>query len=333
LGSWIIGKTANFVIENYLKRFAQKTSSKLDDAIIEALRGPLVAAALLAGFYFGFSNTTLIDAATKAFLFNIIQTLFLLDLAWFLIRIFDAVVKLFLVPLAQKSASKLDDQMIGIVSKVGKILILIIVIAVILSESGYDVTALIAGLGIGGVALAFAAQATIADVFGGLSIFTSKPFVIGDYIEFGSVQGTVKEIGVRYTRLEDPNGRIITIPNTTITKENVIDWTTEPSRRVVVNLGLVYGTSAKKIEEAQEILREIVRSNPNCEEKTYLSFNQYKDSSLNVLLIYFVKVSDTEDRYQRMLETQNAVNLEIKKRFEKAKIGFAYPTQTVYLAK
>ena len=211
-----------------------------------------------------------------------------------------------------------------------KAAILLIALIIILSNFGYDVTALIAGLGIGGLAVAFAAQATIADAFGGLSIFTSKPFVVGDIVKTPDAFGTVEEVGLRYTRIRTLDKRLLVIPNSKVANGIIENVSTEPASRIQLHLGLTYATPAKKIRLAKETILKIIKSNPGCAKDPLLAaqvtFSEFKDYNLDIWVIYFVD----KDNW---IDVQGQINEAIKEEFEKAKIEFAFPTQTIHLAK
>ena len=137
----------------------------------------------------------------------------------------------------------MDDQLLPVVRKGLRATIWILGILVALNNAGYNVGALLAGLGIGGLALAMAAKDTVANIFGGVTIFTDKPFKINERIKLGGFDGTITEIGIRSTRLKTLEGRVVTIPNAKFTGGMVENVSMEPSRKVVLNLGLVYDTA------------------------------------------------------------------------------------------
>ena len=255
--------------------------------------------------------------------------LIIFNIAWFLIRIVDGVIHQFIKPLAEKSESKFDDQIIPVLSKISKFAIAIIALILVLDNFGFDVITLLAGLGIAGVAVAFAAQETISDVFGGLSIFASRPFVVGDTIEIDNTHGTVENVGLRYTRVRDFDGRVNVYPNRKIATGVLKNWSSEPTRRIKMNIGVVYNTNTEKLEKGMDVIRKIISDNPATTNDIRVSFNEFKDFSLNILVVYFVKSKDIVE----IMKVQNEINLAIKKSFEKEKIEFAFPTQTVYLKK
>ena len=244
--------------------------------------------------------------------------------AWFLVRMLDGVVNEYIKPLVANSESDLDDQMLPVLQKAGKILIWGVAAILSLKHAGYDVGALLAGLGIGGIALAMAAKDTIANIFGGFTILADRPFQLNDRIKIVGFDGTVKEIGIRSTRLQTLEGRTVTIPNSKFAESPVENISMEPSRKITLELGLAYGTTPQQMDQALIILRDIAINNSDVEEKITLYFSGFGASTLNISFVYYIyKSADIPS-------TQNAMNLVILKRFNEAKIQFAFPTQTIY---
>jgi MscS family membrane protein len=211
LGFIIAGKIVNFLLENYAKRITAKTQTEFDDLLVEASQPPILFLSFVIGLYSGSFFLSLTEAMRLTFT-NIVGLLFIVDVAWFLVKIVDGVITHFVVPLTKKTKSRMDDQLVPIISKGTKVVIIALALVIILDNFGYDITAIIAGLGIGGLAVAFAAQQTIADAFGGMNILLSKPFFVGDVIEVEGLVGTVEYIGVRHTHIRDFDGRKILFP-------------------------------------------------------------------------------------------------------------------------
>ncbi|MCD4734413.1 MAG: mechanosensitive ion channel family protein, partial [Bacteroidales bacterium] len=180
------------------------------------------------------------------------------------------------------------------------------------------------GLGIGGLALAMAAKDTVANIFGGITVFTDKPFTINDRIKLDGFDGMITEIGIRCTRLKTFEGRIVTIPNSKFTGGMVENVSVEPWRKVVLNIGLVYDTNTSQLEKAMQLLKEIGTNNKSTEDNVLVSFNDFGASALGVLFIYYIRKEGD------ILNTQSAINLEIKRRFEEHGLEMAFPTQTIY---
>ncbi len=218
----------------------------------------------------------------------------------------------------------MDDQLLPIVRKTIKALLWTLGIIVGLNNAGFDVAALLAGLGIGGLALALAAQDTVKNIFGGIMVFLDKPFKLNDRIKIAGFDGSVEEIGVRSTRLRTLEGRLITIPNGQFSDNAVENVSLEPTRKITVNLGLTYETTPEKMERALQILKEISEENNNISDDVLMSFNSWGDFAMGILFIYFIKPEAD------IFEVQTQMNMEILKRFNAEGLEFAYPTQTIY---
>jgi MscS family membrane protein len=218
---------------------------------------------------------------------------------------------------------------------VTKIAILLFALVIILDSFGYDVTALLAGIGIGGIAIAFAAQETIADVFGGISLFASRPFTIGDYVQAASIEGTVKEIGLRNTRILTPQNMLVTIPNAKIAKENIINFSKAIPRGIDLTLNLTYDTKPEQLKKAIQIVTNIIKEHPDCEKEPIVVFKNFGSSSLDLFVRYFIINPRTPKgtKMPKILQVTNEINFRILEEFNKAGIEFAYPTQTIYLKK
>jgi len=256
------------------------------------------------------------------------------NIIWAIFRILDAVLEHYITPMTNKSESRLDDQLLPFIRKILKILILIIGLIFLIKNLGYDVTSLVAGLGIGGLAFALAAQPLLSNLFGGVSIIADKPFQMGDRILVDQkFEGYVREMGMRSTTISTPKGTLVHIPNNVIATTAVENLSTTKDHGVKLSfeLGLEYDTTAEKIEEAMDIVNDILKKNPNVVQEgdgaPYISFWDFKD--------YYLKISGGYSVYPTNVigATKTKINLEIKKRFEKAHLHFAFPTQTLHVKK
>lgn len=283
---------------------------------------PIVFAIVLAAIWYALKRLTLPEVANK-FLTGAFQFIIILNVAWLITRLFDSLYKEYLIPLADKTESDLDDQLLPLVRKGTKGIVWVIAVIVGLNNAGYNVGAVLAGLGIGGLALAMAAKDTVENIFGGFTIFTDKPFKLNDRIKVDGFDGFVKEIGIRSTRIQTLEGRMVTIPNSKVATSAIENITLEPSRKIVLNLGLTYDTKPKDIEKAMKLLNSIAQKNCDVDENVLISFNQFGDFSLGILFIYYIKKGSD------ILQTQTDMNLEILKQFNKNKLDFAFPTQTI----
>jgi MscS family membrane protein len=323
LGVYVVSKLAYWIFGNIVKKITARTETKLDDLLVDMLEKPIILGITVSGLWYGIHwlnfPDTINEWVNKGF-FLVIA----LAVTWVIARVVDALISEYLVPLADKTDSDVDDNLIPIVKKGLRYVIWSLGIIVALNNAGYNVGALLAGLGIGGLALAMAAKDTVANVFGGITIFTDKPFKIKDRIVINGFDGNVEEIGIRSTKLRTLDGRIVTIPNSKFTEGFVENITSEPSRKIKLNIGLVYETTAEQIEKTIELLSEIVKNNPSVEAEFNTSFNNFGEFSLEILFIYYIKKGED------IFNVQTAVNLEIKRKFKENNLEMAFPTQTIY---
>ncbi|MCB1159365.1 MAG: mechanosensitive ion channel family protein [Leptospiraceae bacterium] len=324
LASVILAKIVYWISGNVFKKLASKTETKLDDIIVDMVEEPVVFAITIIGLWWAAETLTL-SQEVKGWIGKVYHILIAINIAWLVERLIDSLFEEYLIPLTEKTETDLDDIIVPVVRKGVKVIIWSIGIIVGLNNAGYNVGAILAGLGIGGLALAMAAKDTISNIFGGVTILVDQPFKSGDKIEIKNHEGKVKEIGLRSTRLENMAGRLITIPNSYFAENPVENKSAEPSRKISFVLRLKYDTPSEKVEEAMTILKEICTEHASIGEPVLTSFVNFGESALEILLIYFIlKEGD-------ILQTQTDVNMQILKRYEAAKIQFAYPTRTVHI--
>jgi MscS family membrane protein len=323
LATVITAKIIYWIIKNIIKKVTNKTKSNLDDLLLDSLQQPVIFGMVVFGIWYSFQILTFPDRVddiiNKAYFFLII-----INITWFIARIVASLIEEYLVPIVEKTESDLDDQLLPIIRKTLKGLIWTVGTIIALNNVGFDVGAVIAGLGIGGLALAMAAKDTVSNVFGGVMVFTDKPFKIKDRIIIDGFDGVIEEIGIRSTRLRTLAGRIVTIPNAKFTDGMVENISVEPTRKVVINLGLTYDTTPEKMELAMKLLQEINDANPHTRENPIISFNNFGDFSLGILFIYYILKGED------ILAVQTEINMEILKQFNANKLEFAFPTQTIH---
>jgi len=323
IGAFLGGKILYWISGTVIRKLTQKTKTRLDDILVDMIEEPAVFALTIAGVWWGLRTLELPDTA-RVWIGNIIQFLVVLAVAWMVTRVLDAIYREYLVPIADKSENDLDDQLLPILQKGTKLGVWSIGLIVAVNNAGYDVGALIAGLGIGGLALAMAAKDTVSNIFGGFTIFSDRPFKLNDRVKVSGFDGTVTDIGVRSTRLKTLEGRVVTIPNSTFSDTAVENVSMEPSRKVVLNLGLTYDTAPQQMQQAMTLLKDIAAGNEGAEENVLVGFNAFGDSAMNVIFIYYIKKSAD------ILGTQTEMNVKILEEFTKAGLDFAFPTQTLY---
>ena len=323
IGSFILVKILYWIFSNVFKRITSKTKTSIDDVLLDKLEKPLTYLVLIGGYWIAIHFLKFNDTISSV-LENVAYLALVLDITLVFSRIFDALISEVIMPLSEKSESSFDNQLIPVIQKGVRSIIWVLGIIIGLDNIGFDITAMIAGLGIGGLALALAAQDSVKNIFAGIMIFLDKPFRLNDRIQINGHDGSVEEVGLRSTRIRTLEGRIVTIPNCTFTDNSVINVTSQPALKVKLNLGLTYDTNEEQMQNAINILEEIVKDQPQIKDDFAAGFNGFGDFSLNILFIYYVKPEG------HWLDTQTLVNKEILRRFNKEGLEFAFPTQTIY---
>jgi len=327
VGSVLLAKVVFYLIGKFVKQFTKSSKTKLDDIIIDKFEEPAVFTIIIIGIWYGLTSLNLSDVIFSV-IRNAYYILITFNVTWFVTRLLDALIDEYLVPRVEQSKTDLDDQLLPIARKSIKIALWVLAIIVGLNNAGYEVSTLIAGLGIGGLAFALAAKDSISHLFGGFILFTDKPFAINDRILTNGFDGVVKEIGIRSTRIRTLDGRTVVIPNADIANDSIVNVTSEPNRKITIDLGLTYNTSHENIIKAMDFLQQITDQNDNVENgKTVTAFNSFGDFALNIRFIYFIK------KGSNVFETMTQVNLEVLKKFNANGLEFAFPTQTIYSVK
>ena len=320
--SFVVVKMLYWIFSNVIRRLTSKTKTSLDDVLIDKLEKPLTYLVLILGYWISI-HYLVFKVNVELVLENVAYFLLVIDFTAILSRIVDALITEIIMPISEKSDSSFDNQLIPVIQKGVRSIIWILGIIIGLDNIGFDITAMIAGLGIGGLALALAAQDSVKNIFAGIMIFLDKPFRIKDRIQVDGFDGIVEEVGLRSTRLRTLEGRIVTIPNSRFTDNSVTNVTSQPTLKVKLNLGLTYDTDEVQMQKAIDILEDIVKNQEAITDDYAAGFNGFGDFSLNILFIYYVKPDS------HWLDTQTLVNKEILRRFNKEGLEFAFPTQTI----
>ena len=324
VGSILVGKVIYWFFSKTVKIFTKKTKTKLDDIIIDMIEEPLVVVVIVFGIWYSLGRLVF-SAGMTDFIGHSMNAAIILTVTWMIVRLLDAMIEQYIVPLTAASETDLDDMILPVVRKASRAMIWVLGIIVALNNAGIQIAPLIAGLGIGGLALAMAAKDTVANFFGGFTIFTDKPFKVGDRIKVGDFDGSIYEVGLRSSRMRTLEGRMVTIPNARIADSMIENVSEEPSRKVVNKLGLVYDVNADQIRQAIDLLKSIgAESSAHIDENVIVGFTGFGDSALELLFIYYIKAG------QDIVGVKTDINLKIMEQFAANKLDFAYPSQTIY---
>jgi small-conductance mechanosensitive channel len=304
-----------------LEKLSKLSKTNLDDKIVEMLQSIKAPFYIVLSFWI-VSRTLVLNSVV----IDVINTLFI-------IMIFHQVTKLLQLLLKFWVNKSVDNEsqrknILSLLSISMKIVVWVFGVLLILSNLGVNVSSLIAGLGIGGVAVALAAQAVLGDIFSSITIYFDKPFEAGDFIilEDGTTMGVVEKIGFKTTRIKAIGGEEVVVSNSKLTSQKIHNYKKMEKRRVVVNFGVVYGTSQDKMKHIPEIVKNIVDGISDIDFDR-VHFKKFADSSLMFELVYFVSTAD----YYAYMDQNQQLHLQIKEQFEKENIEMAFPTQTIHL--
>jgi len=226
------------------------------------------------------------------------------------------------------AGSRLDNQMVPVLRKLAKILAGALGIGFFLQMLGYPLSGIIAGLGIGGLAVALAAQDSLSGFFSSIILFMDKPFMVGDFVQIGSTTGTVEEIGLRSTRIRTIGKTLVSIPNKEVVDSIIDNLSQRPMRRTEITVGVTYGSTPAMLESLLASLRKLLLDNPDVDDETILVFfTEFGSSSLNIEMRFFVKTTD----YAEWLRMREEINLSVMNAVSGAGMEFAFPTRTIHM--
>lgn len=323
LGAIVVVKLLSLLGKKLIKPFVSKTTNRLDDVIYYSLDSPLKFAVILLGIWIAIHRLVYPDSFVTV-VDHAYSILIVLDITWVFARMGNGLLQIYWGQKADGHTNK----MMPVIKRTILVVVWIIGIIMALSNVGVNISALLGTLGIGGIAFALAAQDTVKNIFGAFTIFTDKPFTIGDTINVNGFEGTVVDVGARSTKILGYDKRITTVPNYKITDASIVNISSEPMRRVIVKLGLTYDTPPEKMKEALDILRTIPKRVENVStdpSDITANFTDYTDSALVITYYYYItKQGD-------ILKVTSDMNMEILASFNKAKLEFAFPTQTLYV--
>lgn len=325
--SIIVLKLFKHVIVKKLKILMDHTRMEFDDLIInviDSLGWPLY---LLLALYLGCQLIQLPELLDKA-----IYYLFLISVVYYLVKGFQRIINYVFERLIkreeEKQGKEFDPSVIRLLNKIAKIVLWLVAIIIILQNLGYNISTLVAGLGIGGIAIAFALQNILGDIFSSFSIYLDKPFQVGDFIIVGNDMGVVKKIGIKSTRIQTLQGEELVVSNKELTETRVHNYKKMEKRRIVFTFGVLYETPTEKIKKIPALIKDIINK-VDLVEIDRVHFKAFGDFSLNFEAVYYLNSSD----YNQYMDTQQEINLAVKEQFAKEGIIFAYPTQTVFVNK
>ncbi|MCH7961585.1 MAG: mechanosensitive ion channel family protein, partial [Planctomycetes bacterium] len=322
----VLDYSVRFAIRRTWRRIMQQRGREADRPLLKRAVRPfgLFASALL--FYW---TVRLLGLPPRALVFVLaaVRVFLMLSTVWAAFRVTDLLGE-FLASKAAATATKFDDLLVPLVRKTAKVLIFAVGLIYIADTFRIEILPLLTGLGIGGLAFAFAAKDTIENLFGSVAVVVDRPFEVGDWVVIGDVEGTVEELGFRSTRIRTFYNSLVSVPNSTLVRATVDNYGRRRFRRVKMHLGLTYDTPPEKIEAFCEGIRELIRIHPYTRKDYYhVWFNRFGPSSLDVLVYAFHQCAD----WGTELRERHRLFLDILRLAERLGVQFAFPTQTLHV--
>lgn len=319
----------NLLLQDRVRRALQRFGLSFPQDVFDRTRRPVRLAILGGVLVWGLPEAQMGIQASVAALF-IARVLVSVGVVLVALRWIELASKVFLER-AAKSESRVDDQVVPLLTRLAKLFVTALGIVFVLHNIGIDVGSIIAGLGIGGIALALGAQQTIANLFGGLTLFLDRPFHVGDWVVIGGeIEGTVEEIGFRSTRIRTFHTSVVTVPNQHVANTRIDNMGQRHFRRLKFNVGLTYDTPATLVQAMVEGIRAILAAHPLVRHDAYeVHFREMSASSLDILVYSFLDVPS----WTAELIARSEVLLQIKMLAEQLGVDFAFPTQSVWLEK
>jgi MscS family membrane protein len=320
----LLALIARKVVTGIFRRGRKSGRDSLPFELLHELAQPAGSLVLLLGITLGLALVRPPDAV-QVWTDRILNFALTCFVVWALFKSVDAIA-FSMKSLATSTESRLDDQLLPVLQKLARIVVIALAIVFYLQVLGYPVTGIIAGLGIGGIAIALAAQDSLSGIFASVNIFLDRPFMVGDFVSVAGVSGTVEEIGLRSTRIRTPGKTLVTIPNKEIVNTDIDNLSLRPMRRVEMSIGLTYDTTARQMENLLQVLREYMPSNQDVDDGLVLvSFTGFGDWSLDIDLKFFLKTID----YNEFLQMRERINLNLMRIVGKFGLSMAFPTGTV----
>jgi len=310
-------------------KIAEKTTTQMDDLFLKNLQKPLEFLVVVGGFYIALLVLQLPTEPTDIAGFgeDIAQGLFAFSIVWACYNMV-ALLEYWLCHLARKTESTLDDHLIPFIRKVLRVFIVILAFMFLVQNLGYSISGLLASLGLGGLAVALAAKDSLSNIFGSIMILLDRPFLIGDWIKAGDMEGVVEEVGFRSTRIRTFSKTLITVPNSVLMNMSIDNYSQMPKRRIKLSVGVTYDATPTQMRQAVAAIKTMLREHPAIHQEFFLvNFTDFGASSLDIMVYCFT----TSTVWGEYLDAREDVCLKIMETLENLGLEIAFPSQTIYM--
>ncbi len=322
----ILGALVQWFLRVRLASVLNRLGIPLDTAVVRRLRKPLMYLGAALVLWVGVPDMHLgvRSSASLLLVAKVVTSFWLVVIGVRFIDVLSGVAR----HRAAATEGRMDDQIVPILERAAKMVVAAVGLVFVLQNMGIDVGSLVAGLGIGGLAFALAAKDALANIFGSLTIFTDRPFQVGDAVEMGSVSGVVEEVGLRSTRIRTFHNSLLTIPNAEVAMSHIDNLGNRPYRRTRTTIGVCYGTPPEVLQAFVEGIRAILAANPVTKKDGYeVNFYAFGASSLDILMNFHLEVAD----WHGEMTERSRIYLEILRLAEEVGVEFAFPSTSVYL--
>ena len=320
VGTWIGHK----IFERYFMRWAKKTETTFDEEILGSIKTPILVLAVIFGANYALGALS-VYAPYQDPTSGILLIIGIFVVAFIITKVTKLVVNWYGEQRAKRNQA-VSNHILFVLNKIVQGLVYVAAFIAILFAFNVNLSGVVVGLGVGGIAIALAVQTVLSDILSAFSIYFDRPFEIGDFIVVGDNAGTVTKIGMKSTRVQLLQGEELIISNRELTNTQVRNFKKLKKRRVVKSIGVSYETPVEKLKKIPQMISDII-----C--KIHLAdfdrahFREFGDFSLLFEVVYYVKTGD----YVKYMDIQQQINLGIKEAFEKEDIEIAFPTQTIFV--
>ncbi len=309
-------------------RLVDKTKFNTDTKIVSAFEKPLTNFFGVLGFYFAFKILTMAYIPISILTIDkVFSSVVIILISWGLYNLTEESSLLF-EKMHKAYDIKVDKVLFPFVSKTLKLILLALVITIIAEKWGYNIQGFVTGLGLGGLAFALAAKDAAANIIAGIFIIVDKPFTIGDWVTIDNLEGTIENISFRTSKIRTFDEALITVPNSKFTNEPLTNFSRRGKRRINFNLAITYNTSREKLRICVEDIRNMIENHPQVDKEIiHVRFEKFNDSSLDVLIYFFVNTTVLT----KYLEVKEEINFNIIAILEKQEVSMAFPSTSIYV--
>lgn len=322
--TYVARKIVGYLFENWLHRIAVKTSWEFDDKMVPAMRAPVGWMIFVIGLFIALTILNLSPEWDKAIVLGV-KAATMTIVFWGILKAVDVLAETMMGVAKQRDMAVYG--FIPLIQKAARTFLLVVAVILVVQNLGYSVSSLLAGLGIGGLAVALAAQETLGNFFGSVSLVADRPFKVGDWIQVGDkVDGDVEAIGMRSTKVRTWSKSLMSIPNKVLANEMIENWSRMPKRRVKQYIGVTYSTQADTMHDLVEDIKQLLRDDEGVQQDFILvNFTDFGDSSLQILVYYFT----TTTAWLKHMDIRQRINIKIMKAVEARGASMAFPTRSL----